>query len=327
VHNRKNNSYEWDLRSRTTFYIALMALILLTPFSLNHLIHERYALGAGSLFVVLVLATNAWQISRGRYSPALMFYGLMPIILFFLSLALHKQGIIGVLWCYPAVIGFYFMLPEREAWISNVVLLILTIPQIWLLIDHPVAVRATVTLIAVSTFSAIFMRVIRNQQHQLHTIAVTDSLTGVHNRVLLHDTLEQSLMQGNRSGIPMTLITLDLDHFKSINDSLGHDAGDTVLKHLGKFLQESVRATDKVFRMGGEEFLMLLYDTTREGGLHFAEKIRSEIERHEILPDHQVTVSLGVAELQPGDDRDSWMRRCDQSLYTAKTTGRNKVAA
>jgi diguanylate cyclase (GGDEF)-like protein len=327
VQNHNNKEYEWDLRAKTTYYIALMALLFLTPFSVNHLIHERYSLGIGSLFVVLVLAGNAWRISRGRYSPGLMFYGLIPIILFFLSLALHKQGVIGVLWCFPAVIGFYFMLPEREAWISNVVLLLLAIPQIWYLIDHPVAIRATVTLIAISTFSAIFMRVISNQQHQLHTIAVTDSLTGVHNRVILHDTLEQSVLQGHRSGIPMILITLDLDHFKAINDSLGHDAGDAVLKQVGKFLRRTVRATDKVFRMGGEEFLLLLYDTTIEGGLHFAEKIRSEIAQLDILPGHQVTVSIGVAQLQPEDDRDSWMRRCDLSLYKAKTTGRNKVAA
>lgn len=319
--------YELDFRGKSTLGVALMALIFLTPFSLNNIYQGRYYLGAGSLAIVLVLAVNAWTISRGRHYPSLTLFGLIPPIIIFLSLALQKQAIIGALWCYPAAISFYFILPERKAWIANIALLGVALPQVWYVIDNPLAARVTATLFAVSAFSAIFVRVISNQQQQMQTLAVTDPLTGVLNRALLHDTLEQASQQSNRTDIPMTLVALDLDHFKAINDSLGHDAGDIVLKGLGEYLRQSVRATDKVFRMGGEEFLVFLYDTSVEGSQQFAEKLRSEIASLKLLPDHPVTVSIGVATLQSGDDRDEWMKHCDNNLYRAKLNGRNQVVA
>jgi diguanylate cyclase (GGDEF)-like protein len=317
--------YEQDFRSKSHFYLALMALVLLTPFAINNFIQGRYNLGVGSLLLVLVLAFNAWSINRGRFNPSVTWYGLIPLILIYLSIVLQKQEIIGVLWCYPSVICFYFILPEKKAWAANITLLIITLPQIWQIIEFSVAARATITLIAVSTFSAIFLRVITNQQRYMHTLAVTDALTGVHNRVLLHDALEEATLQGNRTDSPMTLISLDIDRFKEVNDSLGHDAGDIVLKGLGEYLTKTIRATDKVFRMGGEEFLVLLYGTEIEGSKQFAEKLRTEIASLALIPEQHVTVSIGVATLQSGEDRNKWMRRCDENLYRAKTNGRNKV--
>jgi diguanylate cyclase (GGDEF)-like protein len=158
-------------------------------------------------------------------------------------------------------------------------------------------------------------------------MAVTDPLTGVLNRALLHDTLENAIYQCRRTDLPMTLLVLDIDHFKEVNDMHGHDAGDNVLQGIGAYLIQSMRATDRVFRMGGEEFLMLLYGTDLEGGLHLAEKIRGEIMALDLLEDHVITVSVGVATLQSDDSRDSWIRRGDENLYRAKSSGRNKVMA
>jgi diguanylate cyclase (GGDEF)-like protein len=314
-----------DFRVATNLGVALVGLVLLTPFAINNFLQHRYLLGAGSLAIVVLLAVNAWTTIRGRYHVSLIFAGIVPAILFFLVLAFRDQGVIGALWCYPAVISFYFMLPERSAWLANGALLAVAVPQAWAVLEHPLAVRVAVTLLAVSTFSAVFVRVITVQQRKLHDHAVTDPLTGLSNRILLDSMLEQAVQQHRRAGIPMTLVALDLDHFKSINDTLGHDTGDTVLRGIGALLRGRIRRSDRVFRLGGEEFLLLLHDTDAEHARRLAEDLRYAVESLPLLPDRPVTASLGLATLETDEDWRDWMRRADESLYRAKAAGRNRV--
>jgi len=319
--------HEVDFRRKTTLGVALVGLLFLTPFAINNFFQGRHFLGAGSLAIVAILAVNAWGISRGRYYPSLTSLVLVPAILFFLVLSVRTQGIVGALWCYPAVLAFYFMLPERKAWIANVFLLGLALPQVWGVVELSLAARVAVTLLAVSVFSAIFIRVITDQQEKLQAQAVMDPLTGLLNRTLLRESLEQAVMQSIRSGVPMTLVNLDIDHFKAINDSLGHDAGDTVLQGMGEVFLKRVRRVDKLFRQGGEEFLALLYGTDWENGQRVAEDLRYAIASYAFLPDCPVTVSVGVATLLPGEDWRKWMKRSDDNLYRAKSGGRNQVVA
>jgi diguanylate cyclase (GGDEF)-like protein len=156
---------------------------------------------------------------------------------------------------------------------------------------------------------------------------VTDTLTGLLNRTLLNDTLDDAIQHSARTGVPMTLATLDLDHFKTINDTLGHDAGDVVLRGIGELLRNRVRRVDKLFRPGGEEFLALLYGANNESGKRVAEELRTAIAGYAFLPDHVVTVSIGLATLLPGEDRKQWLKRSDENLYRAKAGGRNQVVA
>jgi diguanylate cyclase (GGDEF)-like protein len=316
-----------DFRVATNLGVAVVGLVLLTPFSINNFIQGRYLLGVGSLAIIVVLAVNAWTTSRGRHHTWLVLAGLVPVVIFFLTVAFRKQGVIGALWCYPALISFYFMLPERSAWLANAALLTVAVPEAWSVLEHPLAVRVAVTLLAVSTFSAIFVRVISVQQRNLHAHAVTDPLTGLSNRILLSSTLEQAVQQSRRTSTPMTLATLDLDHFKSINDTLGHDAGDKVLGAIGELLRTRIRRSDKVFRLGGEEFLLLLHDTDADHARQLAEDLRHTVESRALLPDRRITASLGLATLQTDEDWASWMKRADENLYRAKKAGRNRVAA
>jgi len=314
-----------DFRGKTTLGVGIIGVVVLTPFAINNFVQGRALLGVGALGIVAILAANAWSISRGRYYPSLTLFGLVPAVIFFLVFALRKQGMVGALWCYPAVISFYFMLPERRAWLANGILLGIALPEIWTVIDHPLATRVAATLFAVSAFSAIFIRVISGQQRKLEAQAVTDPLTGLFNRMLLHDTLEQAIEQNKRTGAPMTLVTLDLDHFKEINDTLGHDAGDAVLQGVGQLLRRRLRRVDHLFRIGGEEFLALLYATDADNARNVAESLRSAIAAHPFLPGRSVTASLGVAALHPGDDWRAWMKRSDDKLYVAKSGGRDRV--
>ncbi|MEX6501030.1 GGDEF domain-containing protein [Pseudomonas zhanjiangensis] len=317
----------FDFRQKATLGVALAAFVLLTPFSINHIVQGHPYLGTGSLIVVLLLAGNAWGIWRGHYSPALTLLGIVPAVIFYLVLTINRQGIIGVLWCYPAVISFYFMLPERKAWIANGAMLALTLPQAWSVIDAPLAARVTATLLAVSAFAAVFIRVITAQQHKMRRQAVTDPLTGLFNRMLLADSLEQAIEQSRRTKTPMALLSLDIDHFKAINDRLGHDAGDAVLRGVGELLHQRARRADKLFRLGGEEFLVLLYDADGANARQVAEELLGAVAAQPFLPDQPVTVSIGAASLVGDEDYRAWMKRVDENLYRAKSAGRNRVVA
>jgi diguanylate cyclase (GGDEF)-like protein len=157
--------------------------------------------------------------------------------------------------------------------------------------------------------------------------AATDALTGLANNRAVGDTLNRMAAQAGRSKAPLTAIMFDLDHFKRVNDIHGHAKGDEVLATVGAVVQSCVRESDFLGRYGGEEFVALLPDTSREGGAHLAEKLRQAIENLEIPDlDRRLSASFGVATL-PGDaiTGEQLLRAADRALYAAKNAGRNRV--
>ena len=316
-----------DLRARLTLTLGIAGLVFLAPFAINNFVHGRLWMGFGALSITAIMGYQAWSITKGRYYPFIASGVLAPLLIVFLALAIATQGMIGYLWSYPVTIVLYFMLPERQAWIANAVLLPIVLPGAWEVFPDSVATRAAVTFLTVSAFSVVFVRVMTDQQERLEKLVVTDNLTGLLNRASLQETLEQAILQNSRSDVPMTIVSLDLDRFKVINDTLGHAAGDIVLRGVGRLMNNRIRRTDKVFRLGGEEFLVLLYGTGREKGLSVAEELRAAIASASLLPNRPVTASIGVATLQPNEDWSAWMNRSDESLYRAKRRGRNQVVA
>jgi diguanylate cyclase (GGDEF)-like protein len=158
--------------------------------------------------------------------------------------------------------------------------------------------------------------------------AATDALTGMPNSRAARDTLKRMIAQAARSSSPLAAVLLDLDHFKQINDTYGHGAGDDVLAAVGATLVSGVRESDFAGRYGGEEFLMLLPDTNAEDAAAVAEKIRALIAQTAVTGVEQpITASLGVACFpQHAIDGDTLMRSADRALYTSKRSGRNRVS-
>jgi diguanylate cyclase (GGDEF)-like protein len=158
--------------------------------------------------------------------------------------------------------------------------------------------------------------------------AATDSLTGLPNRRAVQETLKRMIAQTGRTLAPMSVLLLDLDHFKQINDTYGHDRGDAVLSAVGEVLASALRTSDFVGRNGGEEFVALLPDTGIEGAMEAAEKLRAAIARL-TLPgiDRPVTASVGAAVYpHTAADAESLLRLADRALYAAKAGGRNRCA-
>jgi len=160
--------------------------------------------------------------------------------------------------------------------------------------------------------------------------AHTDQLTQIGNRAALLNSLQRELELARRYGTPLSIILLDVDHFKSINDNFGHDIGDAVLRSVARSIKDSVRGSDILFRYGGEEFVILLSNTSKDGAVNLAERIRNMVETLSCgvrdLTLH-VTLSLGVATVIPGETHLDLLRRADQLMYLAKRGGRNRVAA
>ncbi len=179
--------------------------------------------------------------------------------------------------------------------------------------------------VAVVSMLASFRRLAAIAEHH----ATHDALTGLANRRCAYDVLEQMLTRARHTRRPLGVVSLDLDHFKRINDEYGHETGDVVLRAVGTALAGECRGADLVARVGGEEFLVLLPDTDTDGTMAAAEKLRLAIAALVVpsLP-HGLTASLGVATMTTVEDEISdLLRRADQALYVAKNAGRNRSMA
>ncbi len=162
---------------------------------------------------------------------------------------------------------------------------------------------------------------------ELNRLAVTDPLTGVWNRRRAQELFTADLYDAQRYGVAMSALMLDIDHFKQINDTHGHHVGDLVLVELSRRLLDNLRTSDALVRWGGEEFVIVMRHCTLADAEPLAEKIRGLIADTPFPDVGTVTVSIGAAELVPGDDLASWLKRADAAMYAAKGAGRNAVRA
>ena len=182
-------------------------------------------------------------------------------------------------------------------------------------------------------FSQTMGRAIENARliAELQERANTDALTGLYNARFFNEVIVREVARSERHQVPLSLMLIDVDDFKRVNDLQGHLAGNEALISLARILRQSVRMTDFVFRCGGDEFGILLPGTELEGGYHAAENIRSRVEAASLLHsahlDRNVTISIGIAAHETGSSPNALMNRADQALYKAKELSKNRVEA
>jgi len=188
------------------------------------------------------------------------------------------------------------------------------------------AICAMITLVVLSLLHAM----LRRHQASIEALATLDSLTGLPNRRSFDLLAAQALQEAQRNCAPLVALLIDLDHFKALNDTHGHLAGDEVLRQFANVLQGSLRQSDILCRWGGEEFIVLLRETAGRQALDVAEKIRRRSEQLTFSYDEQplrLTTSIGLSGLQPGDTLHALLTRADRALYRAKQAGRNRVCS
>ncbi len=158
--------------------------------------------------------------------------------------------------------------------------------------------------------------------------ALRDPLTGAGNRIAMDQALQRDIDMARRNLLPLSVLMLDIDHFKQVNDTYGHSVGDEVLKAVAATLKAQLRNVDMVFRYGGEEFMVLLSGTDREAAALVGERLRQAVLELQCLSQGRLiplSISLGCASLLSGETADSLLRRADDALYAAKRQGRNRL--
>jgi diguanylate cyclase (GGDEF)-like protein len=190
-------------------------------------------------------------------------------------------------------------------------------------LDHPLATAALLVSLACVTMAS---TALASSEIAYRSASVLDPLTGLLNRQALEDRFEELRQQARLVGAPICLVLFDLDRFKAINDEHGHDVGDAVLREVAYQVRKSLRMFELVYRMGGEEFLVILPGISASQGAHTAEQLRETIDQTRPGNDVRITASFGVS-CGAGEtiDFESLYRRADQALYQAKRDGRDRI--
>jgi diguanylate cyclase (GGDEF)-like protein len=281
----------------------LLVLVVLMPLGYAAgFEHYSWRVGFANLLLAGQLLIVGWAVVRPKTDSSLSWRSLIALCYTGVAVASLARGILGVF--------FPELYPTFDA-------------------PHAINVAAQVTANVALVLSAVAVLVAWREEAeaQLRLLAMSDGLTCLYNRNYWSNHAPVLFDQARRHGQPLALIALDLDNFKKINDALGHDVGDQVLRLVGRVLQANRRSSDLVARIGGEEFAILLPQTERVAALHVEHTLRQALQVEvKLQPTLQVTYSAGLAMLHPEDiSLTSLMVRADRALYQAKTQGRSTL--
>ena len=307
---------------------GLMGLASLAPFAVYRLIQGDTLMVVLDSLMVLVAAFVlylAWVHRRPRLAGQLLAaayaVGTVFVVLYL--------PVSGLYWFYCVILLNFFIIPPLPSTLLTLASLATICSYgIWrpgvVFADNQQLVLFTTTSLLCSLFAFMFAWRTTQQRRKLQQLASLDPLTGIGNRRMLMREMDIAVANYGRNGIQCGLLLLDIDHFKQINDNHGHAAGDRVLVELARLIWNISRRTDRLFRLGGEEFVLLLPSLGEAGleaaGNNMVRTVAAQLRCH----GKPVTISIGGALLQPGDDSNSWMKRADVRLYQAKNGGRNR---
>ncbi|GIZ13682.1 diguanylate cyclase [Pseudomonas sp. NCCP-436] len=322
-------------RLRTDFQLSVITLtglfgvIGITPYAIYRLATGNYLVGTADTIIVLsaILAVSYAWITRDTIRPGLYMVAVLSVGATLIAIDL---GVNGLFWIYPMILFNFFMVtPGKALLATSLVLASLSGHALWIpgsvFESRYQMVSFLVTALMTSVLSLIFAMRTRSQRDQLQLLAIHDPLTGARNRRALNDELKIAMAGHSRHGISYGLLLMDLDHFKQVNDRFGHHVGDQVLVAFVDLIKRSSRQEDRLFRFGGEEFLLLLPNTGVEGLHTVARHLLEQVKQTLSSPGGAVTVSIGGAILQNDEHWENWLQRADACLYRAKSEGRDRV--
>lgn len=274
-----------------------------------------------------VTTANSWSVLgyNRKFVPLLGLLGIGFVILYGHILTGNESLIYYCLAFSPA---FYLLPTEKYSHVATVSNLIWWLSSSGLALYcigvYEAAIYMSVHGLIWFFLETIFSLVAINEK-DLKYQAERDPLTNVYNRRAMEMALKEAISLHERHDITSSLLMIDVDHFKQINDEFGHHEGDQVIKSIADFLSKRLRGADKIFRFGGEEFVVMLVNTRSNHAYLVAESIREQLANTQITSKKRITVSCGVAESTVDDTTDNWLKRCDKALYRAKHSGRDRV--
>jgi len=317
-------------RLRSDFQLGILSLFGLcavlgvTPFAVY-----RFATGnvlAGSIDLGIVLAIvvgvlHAWRTGNTRRAAI---FAVVTSLAGCVAIA-TLLGVSGLFWMYPTLLASFLLVGHRVAGTAAVAALGFLAVHGGAFVSSFEALMFFTSAAIVVLFAFLFALRTDTQRQRLERLATRDPLTGAFNRRTLEGELDRAIAWSHRHGSPLGVAALDLDHFKRINDECGHDVGDRVLVEFAALVQAHGRAEDRLFRVGGEEFLLLLPGVSSDALHAVADALRRALADRLSDGLRPVTVSIGAAALAAGESRRTWLARADAALYRAKAAGRDRV--
>lgn len=294
------------------------------PFTILSFVLDRYIVGYLASLLMVISIINSLNIHY-RHRFRIPFWCWFLIVLSTVLFLAREIGIMALFWCYPILFSVFFIQERPRARICSAIAFVSVVTGAFLYSELEMAIRFSITLLMQIIFCDLLVGILVRLESKLTELAIRDPLTDAYNRRYMNTCLENIIEENSRNFGSASLLLIDIDHFKQINDEVGHIAGDTVIKNLVDLLNQRKRKIDFVFRVGGEEFVVLLKNTALQQAVLVAESLRQNIERTELIEGRNVTISVGVAELNKNETDDEWLQRADENLYIAKRYGRNCV--
>lgn len=306
--------------------LTVFALITVSFFAVSRALNSEWIMFfIDASFAMVVVLVLIYQYRTGDIKLPKIVLSLLASVI--ASASVYFNGIASIYWIYPSIAAICYLLKARQALISCLILSLAVMPKLFFNTELLEFASISSTLVMCSFFGYFFSNSIEKQHQLLEQLATKDSLTGVGNRRAMDEVLARTIKQQARAASRVSLILLDLDHFKKINDDLGHIAGDQILIRFAKLIEKRLRQTDCFFRFGGEEFVIVPLPMDLDSAITLCEKLRELTQASQLVESRELTISLGVAEYVAGETAEAWIHRADQALYRAKETGRNRVIA
>ncbi len=311
-------------KRQVMYHLHFWAFIAIAPLIWVQWQKEHYLLSTllvlfclNALLVIGFLRFRNTYFLKGRLFP------LLAVVAAGYSTVINGHS--GLYWAYPAATALFFLLPLREAIASNIVFISVMALITFFYLPEAEFWRVTVSLGLTCTFAMVFAWLVGKLQQELTWLATTDPLTGCLNRSQLADVLNTRIRMRERYERVSSLVLLDLDFFKAINDRWGHQAGDQILQEMATRLRKRLRDSDQLFRIGGEEFMIVLPETRQRDADNLAHELLASISARPFMNNIKLTASASVAEVSRGETWSVWLNRADQALYQAKSKGRDQV--
>ena len=305
--------------------LASLVLVVVAPFMVYRFVRGEYVIFALDLSMIsLTLAVAAYGWFSGNAARATLI--LATCTTAGLVLTAFYNSIVAPYWLYCMVLFNFALVPPRTALILVTIGFGVIVTQPDAFTDNTLKASFIVTLLATVLFAYIFSKRSEYQRDELMIVARTDALTNAGNRRAFDEEFAIAIANYARSPTPIAVALLDLDHFKRVNDLYGHEIGDNVLVRLVNTVNNNLRPKDRLFRIGGEEFCLLLEDAHNPKIMDTLKRLCHTIGKASLLDNGgAVTASIGATHLTPSDTVESCLKRADQALYQAKNNGRNQV--
>lgn len=324
-----NTDALFDLHNkrRVLKFIVLVAMLTFLP-----LIIKNFVIGEAFLALILLsfLATLLIEVYVALYLHKKIIGHLIPLTLITFSIILSVDifGTLATYWVFPIITAIVFVIPQRLAIATNGIIILGT--SMVALQHQPLSItlRFFLALLCCSFISHFAIEAIRKLQHELRNLSTKDSLTGAFNRYQLETFLQNAAdkkMPNQQSPSQSSIAVIDIDYFKQVNDLYGHDVGDQIIKEVVDTIKANTRKSDTLFRLGGDEFLLLLIDTSKKEANDIVKHFSNLVSAGRNSAPCQINLSIGIAELISNEEIDTWMKRADEALYAAKHNGRNQV--